>query len=333
MSLSRLDVVSVDSENPTEDFAANLRAALLDAWTFHQDDKSGPNRVCGILRNLVLDAVTVDLSRRMKIIDWMLDAEESPRRIPNAKLPTIVVVLGLPFGGSSEFRKCMWWSPCKKSFDSVADCENMHGVFVPTTADIAKVTTATTQFPKYGVPKQETQLEILLRRFVGKKEREKFFNQDIFRFGAGLLLRSILEIKLSGLHSNPTHILLEGHEHAMHLAALKEVFSRESGWGGVRVVLVENSSEVTRTVVAPMLSEMTRHIRRLVLGPWRQDTVVQGMEATVVEWMTQTRADVAAVMGGPRDVLRLDGDAFVATDRRRDAAEAAVARAADWLVQ
>ncbi|KAJ3384802.1 hypothetical protein HDU84_002641 [Entophlyctis sp. JEL0112] len=185
MSLSRLDVVSVDSENPTEDFAANLRAALLDAWTFHQDDKSGPNRVCGILRNLVLDAVTVDLSRRMKIIDWMLDAEESPRRIPNAKLPTIVVVLGLPFGGSSEFRKCMWWSPCKKSFDSVADCENMHGVFVPTTADIAEVTTATTQFPKYGVPKQETQLEILLRRFVGKKEREKFFNQDIFRFGAG----------------------------------------------------------------------------------------------------------------------------------------------------
>ncbi|KAJ3121728.1 ABC transporter G member 24, partial [Physocladia obscura] len=246
--------------------------------------------------------------------------------IDSMELPPIVILLAAPFCGGSTLRKCK--SNAASVFSEKSyNLERKEGYYVPTVADIGSIipTFATGPSDKSakklrssGIPDQEQQFASLLRWFTSKKERIELLNDEDFRFGKGCYLNlpklresqteqsseastrlflQILKLHISKLPVPPTHIILEGHEHAAHIPALAALLStatvaadNELRVPPLRVVVIEpdlkgkgmrkyirQRAVVRRLVLRNVRDEMQAAVENEVLQ-WKRDVVEAGIK-------------------------------------------------------
>ncbi|KAI8616158.1 hypothetical protein BC830DRAFT_1119301 [Chytriomyces sp. MP71] len=240
MALTQLDAISENESAGPEsrrDFAEPLQAALHDAW----DARSSRNAVLGVFRAFMLDAVTEDLGRRLKLMDALITNSS----ICDIAVPKVLIITGVPFAGTSRLAKHLGANP-RFHYISPRHLASVTGSLTPREREPSM----------QGTGPIATQYETLLRRFASPAERLALAEDDgeglrlgcsaylnctlpeLRAFGrlplpsldAALAKRSkirdaelfkrMLQVQLSHLPVRPDVLVVDGTEHAAHLPAL-----------------------------------------------------------------------------------------------------------------
>ncbi|KAI9352191.1 hypothetical protein BDR26DRAFT_914533 [Obelidium mucronatum] len=341
MADTKLDILNHDGSNDRSDFDDNVRACLKDAWT-------AP--VHGVFRKFMLDNVTIDIGRRMRLMDAIVTDKD----ILNVKLPKLIVITSaLPYSGSRNLLQYFIASPSKFYVPSLSDIRNITpgGLKVP----------VATSFSNHPPPKPI--IETLVKRFASKFEKLNALDESDFRFDCSAylnctfhdlisfgrfslptlsatsktnkiqtvqLLKLILQVHVASLQSVPEYIVLEGHEHSLYVETLAQVF------GNIKVVVVDVAGEDFLSIVRTKLSFQIRALRSLILG--KPSTSVDGNAVQKAVEAEKERLDLICKSLGTASVLKVDGNSLISLDPKAETGKRGVVdvigdRVMEWLTQ
>ncbi|ORY43111.1 hypothetical protein BCR33DRAFT_717846 [Rhizoclosmatium globosum] len=358
MAATKLDTFNLDNSNDRSDFALNIKSALDDAWNAgnpsqpssgdvttanNQQSQQPRKRVYGVFRKFVLDCVTQDLSRRMKLVDAFVN---DPLLLA-VKIPDLVIITSAtPFSGAEKIVEYLKTKDNKFHAPSLSDIKNI----VPTSS----VSSPPPKTVPHSAPPFKPEYDVLLKNFTNSAEISGPLSPSNFRVGHSAylnctfhdlhafqrlplptlqstprtiqtvnLLKLLLQLHTSHLTTPPPpYIVLEGHEHVEYLHLLASVFP------SVRVVVVESTHEQVEVKVREQVST----VRRIVMG------VVEDVDVKSLIEAEKVKIDVGCASLGAGKVLRVDGSGLVnvtaegvANSGKRGVVEVLGDRIIDWL--